>query len=213
MKVMKGPWMRQESAPDDSQNGSSKAIYHWYDLTCPFCYIAQARNRILLDRGLVLAELPFQAHPEIPIEGLAMQPRSGPMYVMLEREAALAGLPINWPNRLPNSRRALAAAEWTRLNAPEKFRTYQRELFSAHFALHEDLGSDAVILRVADGVGVNATSLEAALHAQASFDSVDEGEAAGRRAGVAGTPAWSIGGRLISGLQPRELFERIATGH
>jgi hypothetical protein len=39
---------------------------------------------------------------------------------------------------------------------------------------------------------------------------VREAELIGRRHGVRGTPAWLVGGRLISGLRPVAEFERLA---
>src|SRR5712664_3159525 len=82
-------------------------VLHWYDFLCPFCYVAQHRNAILLQHGLGVVELPFQAHPDIPPGGISAGPRNGPMYAMLEREAREARLPLHWPRHLPNTRRAL----------------------------------------------------------------------------------------------------------
>jgi hypothetical protein len=31
----------------------TQPVLHWYDFICPFCYIAQDRNRILRDNGVV----------------------------------------------------------------------------------------------------------------------------------------------------------------
>ncbi|MFL5577423.1 MAG: hypothetical protein ACJ79S_15800 [Gemmatimonadaceae bacterium] len=67
------------------------------------------------------------------------------MYAMLEREAAEAGLPLNWPPRLPDTRRA----------------------------------------------------------------AVTEADMLGREYGVTGTPEWLSGRRLIVGLRPRAVFERL----
>ena len=47
-----------------------------------------------------------------------MGPRDGPMYDHIALEAKAAGLPLKWRDRLPNSRMALAAVEWTRVHAP-----------------------------------------------------------------------------------------------
>ncbi len=84
-------------------------VLHWYDFLCPFCYIGQSRNAVLVQHGFNLAELTFQIHPEIPHGGISVGPRKGPMYTMLEREAKEAGLPLHWPRHLPNSLSALAA--------------------------------------------------------------------------------------------------------
>src|SRR5689334_5549122 len=118
-------------------------VLHWYDFICAFCYVGQSRNTILVQHGLQVVELPFQAHPDIPPGGIPAGPRSGPMYVMLEREARDAGLPLHWPPRLPNTRRALAAAEWARQHQPQVSPQLHKALFAAHFALGEDLGDPA----------------------------------------------------------------------
>ncbi|SAL58183.1 MULTISPECIES: DsbA family protein [Burkholderiaceae] len=185
-------------------------ITHWYDLTCPFCYIAQSRNAVLLARGVSLDELPFQAHPEIPVEGMFVGARSGAMYDMLAAEAEQAQLPLSWPDRLPNSRRALAAAEWVRTNHKERFVEYQKALFAAHFARHENLGDDAVLLSHARACHIDDAALKLAMETQTPLDAVSRAEADAQYHGVRGTPAWLVEGRLLQGLRPVEEFERIA---
>ena len=69
------------------------------------------------------------------------------MYVMLKREAKEAGLALNWPARLPNTRRALVAAEWARQHCPDMFPQFHKCLFDAHFVLGEDLEDPAVVDR------------------------------------------------------------------
>ena len=91
-----------------------RTVLHWYDFLCPFCYVGQHRNAILIRHGVQVDELAFQAHRDIPLGGIPAGPRNGPMYAALEREGKEAGLPLHWPARLPNTRQALAAAEWVR---------------------------------------------------------------------------------------------------
>lgn len=43
-----------------------RTVLMWYDFLCPFCYVGQHRNAILIRHGLRVIELPFQAHPDIP---------------------------------------------------------------------------------------------------------------------------------------------------
>jgi predicted DsbA family dithiol-disulfide isomerase len=124
-----------------------RTVLHWYDFLCPFCYVGQQRNAILIRHGLQVDELAFQAHPDIPLGGIPAGPRNGPMYATLEREAKAAGLRLHWPGRLPNTRQALAAAEWVRRNQPSGFSQLHRELVEAHFVLGEDLEDIAVIDR------------------------------------------------------------------
>ena len=37
-----------------------RAVLHWYDFLCPFCYIGQSRNAVLVQHGFHLVELTFQ---------------------------------------------------------------------------------------------------------------------------------------------------------
>jgi len=189
---------------------NSRAVLHWYDFLCPFCYVGQHRNAILVRYGLPVVELPFQAHPDIPSGGISAGPRNGPMYEMLEQEAKEAGLPLLWPRHLPNTRQALAAAEWARHNQPNAFPELHKRLFEAHFVKGEDLEDLVVIDRHAGESGINLAALHAALADGRAEERVTEAEILGRNHGVQGTPAWLLGHRLIAGLRPAAEFERLA---
>jgi predicted DsbA family dithiol-disulfide isomerase len=132
------------------------------------------------------------------------------MYAMLEREAKEAGLQVKWLQHLPNSRRALAAAEWVRRNQPQLFQKLHKDLFNAHFVLGEDLGNPAVIDRYVSEPGINLTELHSALADGSAAEAVSEAEMLGRKYGVHGTPAWLLDRQLISGLRPAAEFERLA---
>jgi predicted DsbA family dithiol-disulfide isomerase len=157
-----------------------------------------------------VVELPFRAHPDIPPGGIPAGPRNGPMYAMLEREAREAGLPLHWPPRLPDTRRALAAAEWARRHQPSAFPQLHKDLFEAHFVLGENLEDAAVIDRHASESGIDLTALHSALTDNTAAAAVMEDEMIGRKHGVQGTPAWLLGRRLITGLRPAAEFERLA---
>jgi predicted DsbA family dithiol-disulfide isomerase len=119
-------------------------------------------------------------------------------------------LPLNWPPRLPNTRRALAAAEWTRRHQPRAFPQFHKDLFEAHFVLGEDLEDSAVIDRHASKSGTDLAALHAALADDSAAEAVTEPEMIGRKHGVQGTPARLLGRRLITGLLPALEFERLA---
>ena len=194
----------------ESQQDDPGTVLSWYDLLCPFCYVGQNRTAILLRHRLDVVELPFQAHPDIPPGGISAGPRNGPMYAMLEREAREAGLPLNWPPRLPNTRRALAAAEWARQHQPRAFPQFHKGLFEAHFVLGVDLEDPAVIDRHASESDIDLAALHAALANESADAAVTEAEMIGRKHGVQGTPAWLLARRLITGLLPATEFERLA---
>ena len=185
-------------------------VLHWYDFICPFCYVGQQRNAILLRHGLDVIELAFQAHPEIPDGGILAGPRNGPMYSMLEREARQAGLVLNWPRHLPNTRRALAAAEWSRQHQSDSFPQLQKELFEAHFVVGEDLEDQGVIDGHASACGIDLAELHAAVVDGSAMEAVTAAETIARKYGVQGTPAWLFAQGLIMGLRPPADFERLA---
>jgi predicted DsbA family dithiol-disulfide isomerase len=187
-----------------------RTVLHWYDFMCPFCYVGQQRNAILRRHGLQVVELAFQVHPDIPPGGMSAGPRNGAMYTMLEREARKAGLPLHWPARLPNTRTALAAAEWARRYQPGGFAQLHKDLFEAHFVFGEDLGDPAVIDRHASESGIDVAALHAALADGSAASAITEAEMIGRTYGVQGTPDWLVGQRLIAGLLPAAEFERVA---
>jgi predicted DsbA family dithiol-disulfide isomerase len=190
--------------------GGARRVLHWYDFLCPYCYVGQQRNAIFEDHGFDVIDIPLQAHPEIPPEGRTAGERSGPMAAHIEAEARAAGLPLAWPDRLPNTRMALAAAEWVRRHAPASFPWLKQALFAAHFALGEDLGDRDVIEGHAAAAGVDVAAIQAALDDGSAHALVDRSEALARRLGVHGTPAWFVAGRMVPGLFPREQFEKLA---
>ena len=187
-----------------------RVVQHWYDFLCPFCYVGQSRTDVLVRRGFQVVELPFQAHPDIPPGGVDVEPRRGEMYERLEQEARDAGLPLVWPAHLPDTRLALAAAEWTRLHAPAAAAGLNRSLFEAHFALGEDIGDIAVIDRHATRQGVDIEAFYAALADGSAMAAVERAQAMGYEIGVHGTPAWLVAGRLVSGLRSIAYFEDLA---
>ena len=165
---------------------------------------------ILMRYGFHVVELPLQAHPDIPPGGIPARPRGGPMYAMLERDVREARLELNWPPHLPDTRRALAAAEWVRRHRPDDFPAVHRKLFEAHFALGEDLEDPAVIDSRAHGSGIDLAALHAAFADGSAIAAVAETETIARDYGVQGTPAWLLVHQLINGLLPAAEFERLA---
>jgi predicted DsbA family dithiol-disulfide isomerase len=189
---------------------SHLTVLHWYDFICPFCYIGQSRDRIFEHRGFAIAHLAFEIHPEIPSDGKFLGPRNGEMYVRLQEEAEEAGLPLHWPERLPNSRMALASAEWVRRTRPDAFGEFARSLFAAHFADGADIGSQDVVRERARAANLNVDEMRRALADESAYLLVNETEMLGRQAGVRGTPAWLVGGKLIAGLLPQNTFVQLA---
>jgi predicted DsbA family dithiol-disulfide isomerase len=200
-----------DKAPTAANEASeARQVLHWYDFLCPFCYVGQQRNTIFESSSFRVIDIPFQAHPEIPPGGRVGGERSGLMVARIEEEARAAGLPLIWPDRLPNTRMALAAAEWTRRHAPQCFPALEKALFAAHFVLGEDLGERDIIDAHASEAGIDIAAMHAALENGSAYVLVDQSETLAKSLGVRGTPAWFVSGHLIPGLYPREQFKQLA---
>ena len=132
------------------------------------------------------------------------------MYSQLSHEAKESGLRLNWSVHLPNTRGALACAEWVRLHQPGAFLQFHKSLFDAHFVSGENIGDPAVIFRHATELGVDLAALQSSLADGSAGAALRDSEARARKSGVRGTPAWLIGEELITQLLPAAEFERLA---
>jgi predicted DsbA family dithiol-disulfide isomerase len=186
-------------------------IEHWFDFICPYCYLAQDRNRILRAHGIQVAEHALQIHPEIGPGGTFVGPRSGPSYEFLAREAEAAGLPLRWMDRIPYSRPALTGFEWLHNTQPEAAERFAEAVFTAYFADGLDIESDDLLVTLAEGIGGDANGLRAALASTAATDGLAASAVLARTFGVNSTPTWVAGGEKVSGLRPRQWFTDWAT--
>ena len=189
---------------------TTATVLHWFDFICPFCYIAQDRNRILREGGVTVVELPMQIHPEIGPEGAPAPRRIGPLYEHLAAEGRDAGLPLNWSDRIPYSRFALAAAETVRAHDPDSHQAFSAATFHAYFALGLDIGDWAVITKCADEVGVDPFLFERPMTPGRAADELRYAEAQAREHHVSATPSWLVHDQLVAGLQPRAFFTALA---
>jgi protein-disulfide isomerase len=106
---------------------------------------------------------------------------------------------------LPIHPRARPAAEAAACAADQgKFWEYHDRLFQ-----HQDQLSDDDLKAHAAALGLDAAKFNACFQATAHKADIDADIAAGNDAGVNGTPAFFVNGRLLSGAQPFEAFKKV----
>jgi protein-disulfide isomerase len=106
---------------------------------------------------------------------------------------------------LPNHANARPAAEAAQCaNEQGKFWPYHDKLFELGGRL-----SDADLKQTAVDVGLDVTTFNACVDTHKYKADVDADIAAGDEAGVSGTPAFFINGRVLTGAQPFEAFKRV----
>jgi len=157
--------------------------------------------------GVGVTPLPFELHPEIPKEGRPANPSRYGRFVELSAEA---GLPFTAPERVANTRRALASAELVRQQWPDAFVALDRSLFRAYWAEGIDIGDPDEVDALVGAAGADAAAVRQAVEGGLVDEALDASRARAIEIGVTGTPAWLIDGRfLVPGYQAPDLFERV----
>ena len=170
----------------------------WSDYLCPWCYLGQHRDQLLIDLGVTVVHLPYELHPEIPREGRPVRPdgRLRTTFDRLETACDEAGMPFRRPTRMPNTRRALETAEWVRQHEPQAFPAVHRGLFDAHFATGDPIDDPGVIDDIVAAAGADAIAIRDAVDTGRSAPLVDASMVEARAAGIVSTPTWLVDGRL-----------------
>ncbi len=136
-------------------------------------------------------------------------PGTGRFLEPLRARCLEMGLPFDPPARLSNTRLACEAAEFARDNG--KFPEFHRAVLAAYFAHGEDVGDVEVLVRIAEGLGLDGAALREALAAGTDAARRKAAEQEARGLGVTGVPTYFFaGGPKVVGAQPLEQFRRLA---
>ena len=193
--------------------GRGPRIVVWSDYLCPWCYLALDREQQLEDLGFDVIVRPWELHPEIPIGGRDIREggRTAQVFDFVGTECAEVGLPFVRPERSPNTRDVLAAAEHVRLTQPDVFPALHRALFAAHFAEGRDIGDATVVDDIITRCGGDAAAVRAAIADGTAHAALKASMDEGREHEVMGTPAFLLpSGFVIPGVQSRETMARMA---
>ena len=186
------------------------------DFVCPFCFIAEESTvpRLLREYDLSLDWRGFELHPKTPRGGMPLTNLFPGVHLpslhdRTRRFGAQFGVTdFEPPDRIQNSRRALAIAEFARnLGVLE---AYRRAAFDAHWRRHKNLEDDADLRELAAAVGLDPELALAAADDTGYLDRVDEKQADARAQGVSGIPTFFFDRVRVVGCQPYEALARMA---
>lgn len=150
----------------------------------------------------------FELHPETPPGGQRLadrygERRSAEMAEYMRRFAASFGIEgMRTPDRTPNTRKALAVAEWARDQG--KLHAFRRAAMNAHWREGRDLEDDGVLADLAHSAGLDPARAVAAVSDPVYRARVDAMGEEAARAGVTGIPTFFVGDRKVVGCQPYE---------
>jgi predicted DsbA family dithiol-disulfide isomerase len=143
----------------------------------------------------------------VPLEKL-FGPGASRFLEPLRERCAELGLPFDPPSRLSNTRPAVEAAEFAR--DAGKLPEFHRAVLTAYFAHGEDIGDVEVLVRIAEGVGLDAAALREALASGACGGRRRSTELEAAGLGITGVPTFFFaGGPKVVGAQPLEYFRRL----
>lgn len=150
----------------------------------------------------------FEIHPETPKEGVLLSEKFGQanlegMLETLRRSGSQYGIEFGGHTLLSNSRMALEASEFAREQG--KFDEFHDKIFYAYFTECKDIGDKALILEIAEQVGLDKQELESALDSGKYKTALEEAGQLGRAYGITGTPTFIINNKYkIVGAHPLE---------
>ena len=157
--------------------------------------------------------LPFELHPEAPVEGIPRDVYFGrgrfeQMRTHLETIAREVGLSMQQREVIINSRRALGAAEFARGNG--KYDEMHRALFKAHWEGTGRLENIDDLTRIGAGVGLDPTELRKAIDEDRYATVIDDNRHQAEAVGINAIPAHIFGRRyLVMGAQPYGSFMQV----
>lgn len=207
---------RASGASDLSGATDGVRMRLYSDFVCPFCYIAEQSTlpRLIQDFELVVDWCGFELHPGTPRGGMSMSAlfpasRLPAMRAHMEKFAAQFGVSgIQQPQHIPNSRRALAIAEWARdrgcLDA------FRQSAMVAHWREGRDLEKDDDLRLIVTRVGLDPDEALSAADDPVILARVDQRQVDARQHGVTGIPTFVIGEEEVVGCQPYEVLAAAA---
>jgi len=162
-------------------------------------------DRLVAEGKVEASWLPFELHPEAPLEGSRMPERIRGAWGRLETVAAEVGLTMKRPDRVINSRLALSTAEFARDHG--KYDEVRVALTKAHWEGTAQLDRVEDLRRVVADAGLDPDALERELDAGRYEALLDQHRADAESVGINAIPAHIVGQRfLLVGAQPYDAF-------
>lgn len=155
----------------------------------------------------------FELHPETPPGGVDLDVLFGrrreAMHAYMRDFAASFGIrDMRQPDRLPNTRRALAVAEYARDHG--RVDIFRRLAMNAYWRDGRDLEDPLVLGDIARGSALDAAEAVRATGDEMLLDRVDEIRREASRMGVTGIPTFFFGDAAVVGCQPYEVLAAAA---
>jgi len=156
----------------------------------------------------------FPLHPDTPLKGRSLEDLfRGRGYDIPKMQAQMRarmeaeGLPYGNRSMTYNSRLAQELGTWA--DTQPGGEAIHDALFRAYFVEARDISQPAVLLEIAERVGLSTDGAREVLEKRTFKDAVDADWKLSREYGVTGVPTFVIGENGIVGAQPYEALEQL----
>ncbi|MDJ0782136.1 MAG: DsbA family protein [Desulfosarcinaceae bacterium] len=160
--------------------------------------------------------LPFEIHPDTPVEGVLWRdyfPGMNPdlFFQQLDDRGKKMGVRFGPQPLMSNSRLAMEGGEFAKAHG--RYDAYHAAVFRAYFTDCKDIGDRSVILELAKEVELDVVALDAALEGNIYLPHLVETRRDAKANGFSAAPTFVIEGYgALSGAQPLDTFRDILRG-
>ena len=156
----------------------------------------------------------FPLHPETPPEGRALAALFGgreadrrARHEQMKARMTAEGLPYGERTMTYNSRLAQELGKWA--DTQPGGEAFHDALFRAYFVEARDISQPAVLLDIAEKVGLSVDAACEVLDKRTFRDAVDADWKLSRQYGITGVPTFVVGRHGVVGAQPYEVLEQL----
>lgn len=187
------------------------------DYICPFCYLGNYRLQTLrASYDLKVNWCLLEIHPQTDAAGDAVTSLDYPdetwqkMMRELHNIARQEAIPLNMPDFIPNSQRALLLSEASKLSGKAVFYCLHNKLFESYFVDGCDIGNAAVLTEIALQCGVSQAVIDAAWNDQQYKLRLQKNYSFARQHAIQSVPAFLFGEEVATGLVSHARLQQLA---
>ena len=171
-------------------------------------------EKLKKEHGVKVEWVHFPLHPETPAEGLALADLFAgrgldikAMHAQMKARMDAEGLPYGERTHTYNSRLSQELGKWA--DTQPGGEAFHDAMFRAYFVEGRDISQSAVLLEIAQSVGLPVDAAREVLEKRTFKAAVDADWKLSRQYGVTGVPTFVVGRRGVVGAQPYEALEQL----
>ena len=171
-------------------------------------------EKLKVEHNVKVEWVHFPLHPETPPEGRSLADLFAgrnvdrkAMHAQMKARMDAEGLPYGERTMTYNSRLAQELGKWA--DTQPGGEAIHDALFRAYFVEARDISQPAVLLDIAQQVGLSADGIREVLEKRTFKDAVDADWALSREYGITGVPTFVAGRYGAVGAQPYEVLEQL----